>query len=264
MNQNIHQIESEIEELRSKLKNHELYSDLHDIEDIRIFMQGHVYAVWDFMSLLKFLQQRLTNTTLPWVPAERPSLARFINEIVLGEESDLDADGKPRSHFEMYLEAMEQVGADTAPITQMIEGIKKGKTPVDAIQELSLDTRVQDFVAYTFALIGGDQPHEVASAFTFGREDLIPDMFMQILAQSDPDNTEYSKLRYYLERHIELDGDEHGPLSLQMIAELCGDDSQKWQETLAVAKQALRHRIALWDAIAEQIKKQDMRSNECA
>ncbi len=255
MNESIEYIENQIEDLRIQLRSHALYDTLKSIEDVRIFMESHVYAVWDFMSLLKYLQQRLTTTTVPWVPAARPSLARFINEIVLGEESDLDVDGRPCSHYEMYLDAMDQVGADTTAITSMMKELKEeGTSPEQAIRGLSLDKRVVDFLAYTFELIQKDQPHQVASAFTFGREDLIPDMFMQILAKSDPQNTQYSKLRYYLERHIELDGDEHGPLSLQMVSELCGDDSQRWQETLDIAQQALQHRIALWDAIAEQIQ----------
>ncbi len=254
MQGHIKHIESEIQKLRQQLRTHTLYSAMSEVEDIRLFMESHIFAVWDFMSLLKYLQQRLTTVSLPWVPAERPSLARFINEIVLGEESDVDLDGQTCSHYEMYLAAMQQVGADTDPIELFIQKIQNGLAPTQALKSLKLDTRITDFVGYTFQLIDGDQPHEVASAFTFGREDLIPDMFMEILKGADPQNTKYSKLHYYLQRHIELDGDEHGPLSLQMISELCGENSQRWEETLVVAKQSLQHRIALWDAITEQIE----------
>jgi len=248
-------IETRISPLREKLRNHPLYSALENIEDIQIFMERHVFAVWDFMSLLKFLQIELTCTSVPWIPGKNAVLARFINEIVHGEESDLNEIGIPKSHFEMYVDAMQEIGASTEKIDCFLEEIDRSKNIEVALGNLKIDDTVKEFVSHTFRVIDSKKAHLVASAFTYGREDVIPDMFIEIVKNAEERNqkSSYSKLTFYLERHIEIDGGEHGPLSLQMIAELCGNDKLKWQEAEEVAIISLEKRIELWDGIYQAL-----------
>jgi hypothetical protein len=248
-------IESKLEPLRNQLKSHPLYSALSSIDDIAIFMEKHVYAVWDFMTLLKSLQNHLTNVKIPWTPKGKGTTARFINEIVMAEESDINELGMPMSHYEMYLDAMHQVKADTSAINLFVNAIENGNSIETAAKRIDLEAPILEFIQFTMEVVNSNKPHCIASAFTFGREDVIPEIFLEIVSQSqtkDNDQT-YGKLLYYLNRHIELDGDEHGPISLKMVAELCGEDTTKWEEVLETAKDALKFRLKLWDHITEAI-----------
>lgn len=256
MNPKIQFIEAELTLLRNELKEHQLYNNLQSIEDIKVFMESHVFAVWDFMSLLKALQIHLTTISIPWIPKKKASLVRFINEITLAEESDLDKDGNIKSHFEMYLDAMEEMGANTSVINLFLDQITFLNSVNNILDRSVILPEVKKFVSFTFDIINSKETHKIAAAFSFGREDIIPNMFLKIVDEASSENNKnYDSFLYYLNRHIELDADEHGPLSLQMISELCGDNLQKWNEVLEVAKQALQVRINLWDGIEKQLKK---------
>src|SRR5260221_10798885 len=130
MNGHIKKLQQEIEPIRQQLIQHSVYANIKTIKDLNVFMEHHVYAVWDFMSLLKSLQRNLTCVDLPWLPVGSPETRYLINEIVLGEESDVDETGKRTSHFELYLNAMQQAGCDMNPINSFIKNLKK-KIPVN-------------------------------------------------------------------------------------------------------------------------------------
>ena len=252
----IDRIENEIETLKVQLINHPLYKMMKSQEDLQVFMEHHVYAVWDFMSLVKKLQVDLTTTTLPWVPPTMPSAGRLINEIVWGEETDINKDGVPMSHFEMYLESMEQVGASTSAMNHFLSTLSESSSIQQHIASAELPNYIKEFLKFTFEVIESNKTHVVAAVFTFGREDLIPDMFIEMIKNINNDSDlDLSHLIYYLERHVEVDSGEHGPMALKMIQELCGDDPVKWEEALVASKTALNHRIALWNGIADLILK---------
>ncbi len=252
---NIQQINQSIFHQKEQLLHHSLYDKVKTIDDLHSFLENHVYAVWDFMSLLKALQSKLTCTTTPWFATENTETRYLINEIVLAEESDLTIDGKRQSHFEMYLDAMKDCGADTNGIHSFLSQVSSLQNIFVAIKQSNLHPNIKAFLDFTFRVIEEGKTHEIAAAFTFGREDLIPSMFTEILKnfQANFPETDLNKLIYYFERHIELDADEHGPMAMQMITELCGNDSKKWNEVTEISIQALEKRIGLWDAIEEMI-----------
>ena len=241
MNPKIHILNSNLTKYREEIVNHALYKKLNSVEDIAVMMEYHVYAVWDFMSLLKALQSLLTCTTSPWKPVGDGKIRQLVNSIVLEEESDIDKENNPLSHYEMYIDAMKQCGANTSAIESFVSNVSSTNIP-------SVNDGVDAFLKTTFDVIESNETDKIASAFTFGREDLIPDMFTAIVNEYNTENN-LDKFVYYLERHIELDGGEHGPLALELISNLCGDDNNKWKEVEETAIACLIARKKLWDSI---------------
>ncbi|TVZ52920.1 DUF3050 domain-containing protein [Dokdonia sp. Hel_I_53] len=258
----IQHIEDELQPLRAKLLQHPLYTHIKTPNDLSVFMEYHVYAVWDFMSLLKALQNGLTCTTLPWKPVGNPEVRYLINEIVLAEETDINREGNRQSHYEMYIDAMRKAGADIEGVTNFIRADFTAIDLRDTIKKLPLP--IAQFLQFTFEVIANGKMHEIAAAFTFGREDLIPKMFTVIIRniQEHFPEKDLADFKYYFDRHIELDEDEHGPMALEMIRQLCGGNATKWQEVLEVSKKALEVRVALWDGILKEIlkKKENLES----
>jgi hypothetical protein len=253
----ITQLKNEIEPIRAQLIAHPLYHNINTIDDLHTFMQHHIFAVWDFMSLLKSLQQNLTCTTLPWMPVGNANTRYLINEIVTGEESDVDHTGQRTSHFELYLQAMEQVGCDASAILSLFEQLSMHPDLSTALTNADIPDAARAFVKHTFDVITTGKSHLTAAVFTFGREDLIPGMFIEMVKKlNDQLPGKVEILLYYLERHIEVDGDHHSQLAYQMTAELCGEDDSKWNEATTAVKAALQARLMLWDGILASIKEE--------
>ncbi|WNJ17325.1 DUF3050 domain-containing protein [Pontibacter sp. G13] len=242
---------------RAKLLNHPIYQSLNSIEDLKVFMELHVYPVWDFMSLLKALQNGMTGNTLPWTPGKLRQASRLILEIVHGEETDIDPQGQVKSHYELYLDAMESAGADTRVVKSMVERIELGYGRVESQHWAKVPEAARAFMDQTFAIIETGDLVKIAGAFTWGREDLIPDLFTEIVQGiAHQHQAQLAPFEYYLQRHIELDGDEHGPLAMNMIQELCGDNPENYQAAGDAAIEALQARLALWDAMWKAIQHQ--------
>jgi Protein of unknown function (DUF3050) len=239
---------------RAQVNRHLLYREISSLQDLRVFLESHVFAVWDFMSLLKTLQRMLTCVTVPWLPTPFPICRRLVNDIVLGEESDT-FNGNYLSHFELYRQAMLKAKANVRPIDAFLEELSSGQPISRALLADGIPQESARFVETTFSIISQGKPHVVAAAFTFGREDLIAGMFRSMVSglyQRFPGQV--GTFRFYLERHIEVDGDSHGPMALKMISELCGSDATRWREAAQAAEQALDARLALWTAIRDRIR----------
>ncbi|MEU3611080.1 DUF3050 domain-containing protein [Streptomyces sp. NPDC006872] len=239
---------SEIESARKEVTAHPIYQRIEGREDMAVFLTHHVFAVWDFMSLLKSLQRDLTCVDVPWVPRGSAVSRRLINDIVLVEESDALGGGFT-SHFELYRAGMDEAGADTTRIDTFLALIGEGHDLPSALRVAQVPAAAAEFVRTTFGIIADRPLHARAAAFAFSREDLIPDMFDQVIKKEGTDR--FPLFCDYLARHIEVDGEEHTPMAMQMVADLCGEDETRWREAVETATLALEARTRLWDGITE-------------
>lgn len=255
----IRDIETRIAPIRKQLLNHSLYGKINSPKEVRIFMQHHVYAVWDFMSLLKSLQVQLTCTSLPWHPVGNPEARYLINEILLAEETDINQNGQRQSHYEMYLEAMQQAGIEPTQIRHLVRRASLGTDIYLLITTSDLPISVKKFLNFTFSTIDQKKTHCTAAAFTFGRENLIAPLFKSIIStvgENFPEE-DLSVFKYYFDRHTELDTDKYEPMALKMIESLCGESEEKWREAEETALESLEYRLELWDGIEAEIDEID-------
>jgi hypothetical protein len=243
--------------MQEELARHPIYESLRRVEDLQVFMSHHVFSVWDFMSLIKYLQRHIAPIQVPWMPRGNPSLRYFINQLVLEEESDTapGPGGEPLygSHFEYYCRAMEEIGADGERPLRFLDKVREDGLDAALYSDL-VPMPSRYFTETTFGFIRGDKPHEVAAALALGRERVIPDMFRRFLNRLGVSETQAPAFHYYLKRHVHLDEDFHGPLSLQMLESLCDGDETRLEEAQTAAEEAICARIRFWDGVLEAIE----------
>ncbi len=236
-----------------EVKTHRVFSMVRSQADLRCFMRWHVFAVWDFMSLVKRLQRELTCLEVPWVPPKCAHAARLINEIVIGEETDADGHGAHASHFEIYLAAMREVGAETDEIERFVALVREGVLVEEALRRLNVEPAIQAFVKSTIDMALHGDALEVLGGFFYGREDIIPAMFRRLLEDWAIEENAAPAFVYYLNRHIEIDGESHGPAASAIITSVAGDDERKSALLIEAAADALSRRMALWDALTRRL-----------
>jgi hypothetical protein len=247
-----------IQSFQNQLENHPIYESVRTIENLRTFMEHHVYSVWDFMSLIKYLQAVVAPASYPWVPEGDGNVRRFINELVLEEESDEgftpDSDSNTfSSHFELYCEAMKEIGADNQAPMVFTDTVRKNGIE-SGLSLTSVPEPSRNFTRTTFDFIESGKPHVVAAALALGREHIIPSMFRSFLKDMSVSEQDAPAFHYYLKRHIHLDEDFHAPLSLRLLNSLCEGDASKQAEAIDAAQAAVNARLKFWDGVLENIQ----------
>lgn len=251
MTTSIGHINDMLEPTRLQLLKHPVYTQMSSLRHVQIFMEHHVYAVWDFMSLLKALQRKFGCFRIPWTPSDNPDGVRLLNEIAVAEESDEGLDGTHRSHFSMYRSAMAEAGASTEAIDRLVEVVDMEAGCFPDLKKIALSDEARQFVGSTFEVIARNDSVEMASTFLYGREDLLPGLFTKIVEQVSEEHAgKLDQFVYYLNRHIEVDEGEHGPAAERLLAMLCDGKIDRIERAQKAASEALRQRMLLWDGIA--------------
>ena len=243
-----------LEEERRMLLNHPLYYAIDTDTKLRLFMERHVFAVWDFMSLLKKLQRRFTCCDVPWHSPHHPEAARLINQIVLDEESDLDKDGNPCSHLDLYLLAMKELGCNTMPFVEFVWALRSGDSLSDGLCKAAAPDYLTNFVKNTISIATVHPDESLVSTFLFGREDPIPEMFLRIRSSEALHYLAHENFSHYLNRHIHADAEEHGPAAAKLLLAVVGTCPIAWDVALQAAFRSIAARIALWDGILREVQ----------
>ncbi len=255
MDDKLHEIIIGIQPLVDAIAHHKLFGAITSIARLRRFTEIHVYAVWDFICLLKALQRKLTSQHLLWSPPVNPLGCYLVNTLVAEEESDCIENNHYLSHFELYLEAMRQCGADTSGIRQFIASIYPEQSLISLLATNNLPKPAQRFIQDTFEIIEKES-HAIAASLAFAREQITSNMFTRLLntieSPKDP-SCSLHLFKVYLQRHIELDSSQHSQQSQRLVATLCGSDKCKWDEVLEAAWFSLHSRLQLLDGIYYQV-----------
>ena len=242
----------EIEVQTILLYDHPLYNSIKTPNHIRQYMYNQVWCVWDFMTLVKSIQLKLIPPSILWQPPKYPTLAAYIYEVLLTEETDKSIrQNENASHFQTYLEAMQQSKVDTKAIDKFIELLRSGASFDKAITKCDIHKEAREFVENTYAFANSEL-HISTAVFCLSREGIIPGIFNSLLSNLNLDK-DFQILNWYLNRHIYLDSESHGPLSIKLFKTVV-DTKKKEKEALEAALSALKARNKFMTHIYKSLK----------
>lgn len=243
----------------SQVATHPVYAMLANVEAAVQFMELQVWCVWDFMFVAKSVQIGVGCYSVPWVPPRDAAMVAIINEIISSEEADLGPDGTYQSHFEIYIAAMRQAGADIGAIERTLTRVADGKPVLAAMKESGAPEAALRFVAETLSFCSGPL-HVAAAALCIGREELVPRMFETLLSSDISRDPKLTGFMWYVRRHVNLDTDSHGPLSARLFRRIVGHDSVRLHEAITAGLHAVRARKQFLDAAQSAIASRSRRS----
>lgn len=238
-------------EIARRAVEHPIFPRLKSLEAVKVFMEHHIWCVWDFMYLAKSVHSSLSGRGA-WSPSPCPETLADFNDILATEETDIGPTGKLGSHFEFFVEAMEQAGADTIPVRAFQRQVELGEAPLLAMRKSKAPTSAIQFVSATMNDASGPT-HIRAASFCLAREDLVPRLLRRLRRYVPWNHPRLEMLKWYVDRHIELDTVHHGPTGRRILAAVIAGDSNRRAEASAAAELAIAARVKYLDAILRSL-----------
>ena len=154
------------------------------------------------------------------------------------------------SHFELYLSSMKNINAKTDHIESIVDDVSKNKPK--SFDKYNLEPECYSFLEGNNRLLNTNQLHIISALFTYGRETTLPGMFEKLLLRIG-ESSKYDQLKLYLKRHIDVDSNRHGPLSLILFNKSCESDDSKYNQAVDAAIKSIEIRYNLWTGIHKKI-----------
>ncbi len=234
------------------LENHKLYERVADEASLRLFIEHHVICVWSYNFLLRDIHQELVTMIHPLNSQSQKEAIRLVSEMILEEEVEEQNDGTLVSHLEIYLEAMQDLGANISPIVSFFDLQDSGQTWQTALKHAHFPTAVSRY-ARKMSRIAEGPLHERAAALFYEGEPFIPDAFLMRLGLLG-NAVKIGRLLDYFERHIEGLKRPGFSASGRLVEILCGDDEQMALEAEKAAEEAMKNRVDLWNQISDKLE----------
>ncbi len=248
-----------VQPLRKQIVHHDIFQQLDSLEHLQLFMESHAFVVWEDLSIVRAFQKSKNKDFVPWALRENAAQMRSLYATLLLAEADLDMEGKPQNHLDLYIQAMEEVGANTSKIGLLMRYLEQGVPWVDAVSSLRINPRYKEGIIHLLRHLELAEAHHLYALFGFARLHQIPPLLEATaldLAEQHPEHV--ATFVYYLEQARQYMCLQEDVLMAQMLTEQCGQDKEKWDSCTRLVAEVLQWRIKVLDSISRLIPQEEV------
>ncbi|CAG9319831.1 unnamed protein product [Blepharisma stoltei] len=262
MSWNYSQVVAKLKPLRTDLVSAYSSIKLESLPATRVYMKNFIYQAWAVISTLKALRSKLSPSTVPWYPPEDENSVRYINEILLDEETDVA--GQPQqysSHYNLFIKAMREANGFSEPMETLVTDLRQGMAWDKAFIKNKdqykhiISPSTFKYVENEIGIAMNGDLHQIAGFFFLGREETVPDLFSGFVKSLNEKEVNAPLFKSYIQRHIDLDGDLHAPLGEKITQRVCKEDPKMWKEVYEAGKLGITDDLNFAKGVTKMIGK---------